>query len=883
MTKNKRIYKLKNTVLTILLIILSLSLFAQSPKEKKSLFAESRDAFYAEDFDKALVLLLRYDSLFPNNYEVNYKIGACYLNTEFEKTKAIPYLETALAEDRKRFPAVAVKDLGDIYFLDYQFDKALEMYSRYAELVPQEKAEISFLEKSIETAKELIKDSLEYRIENVGSVVNTLGSEISPFVSVDESILYFQNRESREIQLTISKNDVWKDKVTLSLPDLSAYEIVKFAGISPDGEEIYLQLGDSSNTDLYFGTNSLRSCSILHPFGKTINTIYNECNLSILPNKRTLYFSSDRPGGYGGYDIYRCNKNEDGTWGEAVNLGKAVNSDKDELSPFIHPSNKKLFFSSNGHKTMGGFDIFVAYKDSSNWVAVENIGYPINTTYDEKSFSITAKGNAAYFSSTRNNKTHHFDIYKVYLKENIPLTLVKGRILAGTPAKPISAEIKVIDKITKKPLKYIYNPNPETGKYLLVFPPGKDYDMIIMAEGYKPYVINIYLPNQTYFYENFQEIYLRSIVVNSLGETIGEEIQVSNIFYDIRQSAGKRDSALTRKYDILLEKVNELIETTDTLGLVSMSKYAEVIDDDPNEEMPKIQTDYDKLFSLVEDAFNTTDSTTLNFLEKNSIPNYSYKNSFFYDLNATDNKQDLVSITIDGDTINGISIKESSLLRNAPIDSLLLLDVSCCKKVTEVNILFEKNNPEIASKYNKQLNELAVLLKTNPELYVEVKGFARKGEGSQVALQRTIAVRSFFVYANLDIKKTKSFAFYTSNCDSRKNQKVEIRIFEYKNELYKKRKFISAIKLETIESRDCGAPKGIEYKVQIEAGPNKLSLNDPRFKGEKVNVYMHNGLYKYTVGSYKTRKQAEKERKKLVGKGFVGAFTIELEKGKRIE
>ena len=549
---------IKSTYIVFLFILISTFSFSQNEGEKRDLYNKSQQAFDSENYKKALPLLLEYDSLYPNNYEIIYRIGACYLNTEFDKTKAISYLERAMGEEKDAYPAAAVKDLAEIYHLNYQFKKSKDMYDRYLELRPKKKKEINAALYTIKNAQALIKDSLHYKIENIGLPVNTKQSEIFPYVSADESILYYQERETRDVYLANFKFDKWYKKVKLDIPNLNNYEIVKFAGISPDGEQIFIQLGDSNNTDIYYGKNFLKTCNQLVPFNENINSPYQESTLSIVPDNNTLYFSSNRPGGFGGFDIYKCEKDEHGEWGPAINLGPVINSDKDEISPFIHPNKTKLFFSSNGHKTMGGYDIFEVTNNKGTWENVKNIGYPINTTYDDMSYSMTAKGDAAYFSSTRNNKTHHFDIYKVYLKENIPLTLVKGRILAGDPPKPIKTEIQVIDKLTQKPLKYIYNPNPKTGNYLLVFPPGKDYDMVIKAEGYQPYVINIYLPNQSYFYENFQEIFLQPITVNSLGETVGEEIKIKNTFYDITKDpiASHIDSAQEHKYDKLLGIIN---------------------------------------------------------------------------------------------------------------------------------------------------------------------------------------------------------------------------------------------------------------------------------------------------------------------------------------
>ncbi len=879
---------IKSIYIIFLFILISSFSFSQNDGDQKALYNKSLQAFDAEDFKSALPLLLKYDSLYPDNYEVIYRIGACYLNTEFDKITAISYLERAMKEEKDAYPAAAIKDLAEIYHLNYQFDKSEKMYARYIELRPKKKEAVDAALNEIKNARKLIKDSLYYKIENVGRPVNTMHSEIIPYVSADESILYYQEREDRNIYLANYKYDKWFRKVKLDIPNLNNYQIVKFAGISHDGEQIFIQLGDSSNTDIYYGKNFLKTCNQLIPFNSNINSPYQESTLSIVPDNNTLYFSSNRPGGFGGFDIYKCEKDEQGEWGPAINLGPVINSSKDEISPFIHPNKKKLFFSSNGHQTMGGYDIFEATNNNGVWGKVKNIGYPINTTYDDMSYSMTAKGDAAYFSSTRNNKTRHFDIYKVYLKENIPLTLVKGRILAGNPPKPVKTEIQVIDKLTQKPLKYIYNPNPKTGNYLLVFPPGKDYDMVIKADGYKPYIINIYLPNQSYFYENFQEIFLQPIIVNSLGETVGEEIKIKNTFYDVTKNplTLQVDSAQEHKYDKLLGIINELIEQTDTLGLNHINNYSEDIEKEGiNKDSIEQSKDYDKLFSLVEEAIETTDSTTLKILDENAIPNYSFENRYFYSKDS--NNDEFNKIVVNSDTV--FAIKLSDKKNNKRIDTSIVnekrLTKFDVKHITECSVYFDKNKSEIKKKYKTRLTEIAQLLLNNPNLYVEITGKANQEEDSQMAVSRAIELRSYLVNKNLPIEKTKTKAIFNTEPKSKKDQRVDVRIFESNSPIYKAGEFSSAVKLEETanSSSTLRIASGTEYKVQIAAGAVHLFPGDKFFKGEEVTFYMHHHLYKYVIGSFDTFRKANKERKRLIRKGFRGAFIVKFKDGKRLD
>ena len=860
------------------------TVFSQTKSDRKQLYKMSKVAFDNENYRDALPLLLRYDSLFPNNNEIVYRIGACYLNSEFDKKKAIPYLEQALSEKKNKLPSATFKDLAHLYHLNYQFGKSEAMYKRYLAMEPKSKDEIEHLLASIEIARQLTQDSLKFKIQNIGLPVNTNQSEIMPYVSADESILYYQNKETKDFYLAYNKDDKWIDKINLDIPNLINYKIVKFAGISPDGEELYVELGDSANTDLYYGKNFLKTCNQLILFNNNINSPYHECSVSLAPDGNTLYFSSDRPGGYGGYDIYKSIKEENGEWGKAENLGAVINSKYDELYPFIHPSLTKLYFSSTGHQTMGGFDIFEANLEQGKWESVKNIGYPINTTFDDMNYSMTAEGSSAYLSSTRNDRTQHFDIYKVYLKESIPLTLVKGRILGGNPPKPIGATIQVLDKQTNEPLKYIYNPNPKTGQYLLIFPPGKNYDMIVKAKGYKPYIINIYIPNQTYFYENFQEIRLSPILVNSLGETVGEEIQVKNTFYDVYKTNNSLSDAVNRpkNYDKLLNIIEELIIKTDTLGLNVINEYAVYIDENSSQVSEiKQQTDYDKLFSLVEEAIETTDSTTLRILDKNSIPSVSYENRYFY--NKNEPTKDLEPILVGSDTIFVVTAEKNNKQKESKQEEQT--SYSEINTVTGLSIYFERNDSKVPDRYKKSLKELAQLSSDNPNLYIKIVAYANPNEKAQQAVSRAIEVRSVLVLENLSIEKTNTVAAIQKTNLQKEGRRVDVAVFESKKPLYKKGSFSAAVKLIKIGEQDCvvNSKEGVVYKVQIAAGSNLLSEKDVFFKLENVQYYTHDNLYKYVVGEFTNLASAQKEQKRLLDKGFEGAFVVKFINGVRVD
>ncbi|MGQ9847449.1 MAG: OmpA family protein, partial [Bacteroidales bacterium] len=501
-----------------------------------------------------------------------------------------------------------------------------------------------------------------------------------------------------------------------------------------------------------------------------INSPYAETSISVSPDGRTYYFSSNRPGGYGGKDIYRAILDDKNEWSIIENLGPSINTEFDEDAPFIHPDNKTLYFSSKGHNSIGGYDIFYSKNIKENeWEYPTNIGLPINTTSDDVGFVITADGNNAYFASAQNNINNKYDIYKAILHKTIPLTLVKGIIRGGDPPKPIKAKIRVFDKETQQIVKYVYNPNPNTGKYLMIFPPNKNYDMIIEAENYLPQLVNIYIPNQTYFYELYQEIFLKQIKINKNDSAIGQEIRISNTFYDIYKT-DISDSILNaeqqkrqKHIDELLKLVENIISTTDSISIEQIEKTT--TKDSLTDKNKIIQNRYNKLLDLVETAIEKTDSTTLQLLDANAIYNNVTNKVYFYGI---ENQEPILSkIVIGNDTLYTLpaintskaleiktpsvsSLKSDSILkpikkqfdfRNIPENK---------RRYIYINYIFYPSGKyKIENKYLTSLKEMIELLLLNPELGIEINGFADpigdKDKNMELSLKRAFAVSEFFL------------------------------------------------------------------------------------------------------------------------------------------
>ncbi len=262
-------------------------------------------------------------------------------------------------------------------------------------------------------------------------------------------------------------------------------------GLSPRGDELFLYRGGTNNFashiegDIYMST--LKKNKWTEPVPVTeINSPAWESHASVDSAEDFLVFTSDREGGMGGSDIYFCRKKLNGHWTTPENIGEFINTPYDEDGPFISPDGTKLYFSSKGHNTMGGFDVFYSeyLKDKGRWSRPENMGYPINTADDDIYFVWSADGERAYFSSEREDTYGGSDIYMLTRNDqSTPLAELSGKILDKYAKTPVKSEIIVRDLLSNH-LIGIFD-SDETGNYKLRLKSGRKYNVILRASGYQ--------------------------------------------------------------------------------------------------------------------------------------------------------------------------------------------------------------------------------------------------------------------------------------------------------------------------------------------------------------------------------------------------------------
>jgi hypothetical protein len=504
----------KSLIKLFLLLLVTKVTLAVNPLrgDYREIYDQAEENFINQNYTAALALYIRLDSMESGNANINFKIGFCYLNAPTYKVKSIPYLEFAIKNityrygegdiNEKQAPFVSYYYLAKAYHLNYEFDKAIAMYEKYkTELGTGKKVadEIAEVDHDIETCnfgKELIKTPKAVIIENLGENINSKYPDYSPVISLDEKTIMFTSRRAGGTSDTTDvdgryfediytstysdDNEMWKEAVSIG-PNINTVDHEAVVNLSADGHKLLIYKDDGGNGNIYVSTLNGEEWGIPEYIERPINSSSWESHACYTSDNRILYFVSDRPGGYGGRDIYKCLKLPNGDWGPAENLGNVINTKYDEDAVFIHPDGKQIFFSSKGHNSMGGFDIFTSIINGENgyWSIPENYGYPINTPDDDIFLVTSADGRHAYFSSDKEGGFGDKDIYIIKYPEHGPanITLLLGNIINNTKQSIKNNSICIIDVAKNDTIQQL-TANNVTGKFGANLPVGASYKLI---------------------------------------------------------------------------------------------------------------------------------------------------------------------------------------------------------------------------------------------------------------------------------------------------------------------------------------------------------------------------------------------------------------------
>lgn len=400
-----------------------------------------------------------------------------------------------------------------------------------------------------------LKTPQKYEPVNLGSQINSEHRDYFPAITADNETLIFSRNIAGNEDFFISKkrNKEWTSPVSLSSNINTAQFNEGAQSISPDGQYLFFTGCNRPNglgrCDIYVSHKEGNNWGQPFNLGAPVNSIYWESQPAISPDGNTLYFVSNRPGGIGGYDVWKTQLNEEGDWSVPLNLGPEINTPYDENTPFLHADGKTLYFSSDGWPGMGNKDIFMSRLDSTgHWSNPLNMGYPINSFSEESGLIVSPDGTEAFFSSNLKDGYGEMDIYQFKLPEDkkpMAITYVKGIVRDKETRKFLEAKVQVVNLGNKKTAYNDYT-SKENGDFLAVMPIGADYAFNVSADGYLFYSENYQLTAA-----NGNKPFLLEIDLERL--KVGTDMILKNIFFN------------TNEYTLLPSSVTELATLKDLL------------------------------------------------------------------------------------------------------------------------------------------------------------------------------------------------------------------------------------------------------------------------------------------------------------------------------
>lgn len=478
--------------------------------------------------------------------------------------KAIETYRKGLPLNENYYPYGLVR-LGNLEYREGLYENALASYSRFVSVNSGNDAQIEKAKDGMARCSfsiDAMKHPVDFNPVTLDTTVNTPYDEYWPWLSADEKTLVvtrllpsedFMKQVQEDFFISQWTGNGWGTMKNAGRP-LNTPDNEGAQTISGDGRYMIFTACNRSDgigrCDLYASTKEGDNWSVPVNLGRPVNSAYRETQPSMTPDGRTLYFSSDRSGGKGQHDIWVSHLDKSGKWTNPENLGDSVNTKGTEMSPFIHPDNQSLYFSSDGHIGLGGHDLFFVRRDSTGaWKKPVNLGYPINTNRDEIGLIVNSRGNKAYYSSDV-DQAQGKDIYVFDLpvqSRPVAVTYMKGKVFDARDRRLLRAQFELADLETGK---IIYNSWSDslTGEFLVSIP------------GNRNYMLNVSRTSYLFFSENFSlkegfdadRPFIKDVPLHPI--VAGNSIVLRNVFFETDSYSLKNESKLE------LNKVVELLK-----------------------------------------------------------------------------------------------------------------------------------------------------------------------------------------------------------------------------------------------------------------------------------------------------------------------------------
>lgn len=509
-----RFRRIKTHYILAFLIFATSVVSGQSTKQIREIFTQAESVLlYNEDYEMALPLYRMLADLVPENVNYQYKVGICYLNIPGKAADAIPWLEKATRNTTEDYsysfkedhaPVDAYFYLGSAHHILNQLDDAVRYYREFLQHARYEDLYFKdFVRQQIrncEHAASLQEEPAAVKKIRLGDQINAYRRNTFPLISYDGTVLIYTAMPgtAKRIMMSVRESNHW------SLPQditdqLNAGDDSHATGLSYHGDTLLIYKEEGGKADIWMSIYRDTAWAEMWRLGKNINTKYWESSASLTPDGKHLYFSSNRKGGYGGLDLYVSDLNPDGTWGVPRNLGSVVNTPLLEDNPYVTVDGGRLYFASQGHYNMGGFDIFYTTRTLyGRWSKPVNIGYPVNTTDDNLFYYPLGSGDTALTSVVSfSGLSGTEDIYRIeFLPEGyISSVKIEGTVLidGGGTVDP-GTIISIRDQNTGKKLAEL-KPDTVDGTWSFEVSPGR-YNIDFNAPEYQPLTEEIEIPTK---------------------------------------------------------------------------------------------------------------------------------------------------------------------------------------------------------------------------------------------------------------------------------------------------------------------------------------------------------------------------------------------------
>ncbi|QJD80192.1 OmpA family protein [Spirosoma rhododendri] len=488
--------------LSFFFLLTTLFAHAQSPKAKE-LYVQSIKLFGERKAWEAIPFMEQAVKVDPSYGDAYLKLGQLYEFTKRFDPAIIAYRDAVKLQPDSPASGAAYQSLSMILMRLGRYTEAMPYLEKYQSLFAPKSVQHERVGRLIANARfgaEAVLHPQPVEPKPVSPVLNTTPSQYFPVLTADEQTLVFtalKPEGDEDLMVATFNGESWSPPVSLS-PNINTPDNEGTATLSADGRTLVFTACQGrkgfGSCDLYMSRKTGSDWSAPENLGAVVNTRYYESQPSLTADGRRLYFVSDRPGGKGRRDIWRSDLNADGSWREPVNIGAPVNTVANEASPFIHANGQSLFFASEGHTGLGGYDLFIADSlttgDSVRWSTPTNLGYPINTSEDQASLFVAANGRRAYYSYeeqkegvSQKSRLYAFDLPETLRDHVKPVSYVKGIVADARTNKPLAATVELIDLKTNQLISRV-QADAQTGQYTAILPSGGEYALYVSVPGY---------------------------------------------------------------------------------------------------------------------------------------------------------------------------------------------------------------------------------------------------------------------------------------------------------------------------------------------------------------------------------------------------------------